>query len=219
MLTELPEEYKRTAVPVMLKMLFVEDIGDVTEVCPHDSERVETMGDNTVTYAVDNSTVSVDTREATTNKFMGMSFGFVSEAPVGHTLAFEISAETQIVWVTREEMVQVLQTQDLPASAEARLEAQLRSVYFEKGMDDALTQKGKQEAQAARADIVFNRRGKGDGRGAVAMILTFLICAFTVIGCLVAAPFLMMVGTTSIQNGACSCWVTEDAGQTACSLW
>jgi len=164
MLMEVPEEYKRTASPVMLKMFFVEDTDDVTEECPHDRERVETMGYNTVSYAVNNSTFSVETRETTTNTFMGMSFDFVSEAPVGHTIAFEIPAETQIVWVTREEMVQVLQTQDLPASAEARFEAQLRRFYCEKSYGRRADAEKKQEAQAARADIVFNRRGKGDDR-------------------------------------------------------
>eukprot|EP00959_Pyramimonas_sp_CCMP1952_P245880 5139159-Pyramimonas_sp.AAC.1 len=77
-------------------MFFIEDTDDVTEECPHDSERVETMGDSTVSYTINSSTFSVETREATTNKFMGMSFDFVSEAPVGHTLAFEIPAGTQI---------------------------------------------------------------------------------------------------------------------------
>jgi len=218
MLMEVPEQYKRTASPVMLKMFFVEDTDDVTEECPHDSERVETMGDNTVTYAVNNSTFSVDTRETTTNSFMGMSFDFVSEAPVGHTIAFEIPAETQIVWVTREEMVQVLQTQDLPASAEARLEAQLRRVYFEKGMDDALTQKGSRKRRRRGQTSCLNVQYGALIGGALAMILAFVICAFTVIGCLVVAPLLMLVGSQVVKNGACDCWAKDEVGNFACAL-
>jgi len=218
MLMEVPEQYKRTASPVMLKMFFVEDTDDVTEECPHDRERVETMGDNTVSYAVNNSTFSVETRETTTNTFMGMSFDFVSEAPVGHTPAFEIPAGTQIVWITREEMVQVLQTQELPASAEARLEAQLRSVYSEDGLDDVLTQKAsRKRGRRGQASCSTGEMWAMVG-GAVAVMSAFLLCAFTVIGCFVAAPFLMMAGTTSVTNGACSCWGSGDAGQTACTL-
>eukprot|EP00959_Pyramimonas_sp_CCMP1952_P189823 3971104-Pyramimonas_sp.AAC.1 len=67
MLTEVPEEYRRTADPVMLKRFFIDATDDVTEECPHDSERVETMGDSTVSYSINSSTFSVETREATTN--------------------------------------------------------------------------------------------------------------------------------------------------------
>ncbi|CAK0848281.1 unnamed protein product [Prorocentrum cordatum] len=224
MLTEVPEEYRRTADPVMLKMFFIEDTDDVTEECPHDSERVETMGDSTVSYSINSSTFSVETREATTNKFMGMSFDFVSEAPVGHTLAFEIPAGTQIVWVTREEMVQVLQTQELPASAEARLEAQLRrvyqypgSVYPTHGIDDVLMQKGSRRRRRRQSSCSDSETGAMIGGGA-AVGVGFLLCAFTFIGCFVGAPFLVMAGTTSITNGACSCWASSTAGQTACGL-
>jgi len=219
MLMEVPSEYRRTSNPVMLKMFFIEDTDNVTEECPHDSERVESMGDDNASYGVNNSTFSVSTGSRTTNRFLGMSFDFVSEAPVGHTLAFEIPAGTEIVWVSREEMVEVLQSQELPASTERRLEAQLRrKAYSEKELDDALTGKGSRRRRRRRQPSCTSGQTGAMVGGAVAVGAAFLLCAFTFIGCFVGAPFLMMAGTTAITNGACSCWGNSRTGQTSCAL-
>lgn len=223
MLLDTPEEYRRTADPVMLKMFFVEDTDNVTEECPHDSERAESMNDDTVRYSVDNTTnatFSVETRNSRSNMFMGMAFDFINESALGHTNAFMIPANTQIVWVTRDEMVQVLQSQELPASASVRLEAQLRKA---KGldMDDALTQKGSRRRRRRRRRQPSSCSSSSTGAmigGAAAVGVAFLLCAFTFIGCFTAAPFLMMVGTTSVVNGACNCWGKSSTGETSCGL-
>jgi len=219
MLMEVPSEYRRTSNPVMLKMFFIEDTDNVTEECPHDSERVESMGDDNASYGVNNGTFSVSTGSRTTNRFLGMSFDFVSEAPVGHTLAFEIPAGTEIVWVSREEMVEVLQSQELPASTERRLEAQLRrKAYSEKELDDALTGKASRRRRRRRQPRCSDSQTGAMVGGAAAVGVGFLLCAFTFIGCFAAAPFLVMVGTTAVQNGACDCWGNSNSGQTACGL-
>ncbi|CAK0899990.1 unnamed protein product [Prorocentrum cordatum] len=88
MLMDAPAEYRRTANPMMLKMFFVEDTDDVTEQCPHDSERVEPVGNSTAAYKVENTTFAASAQNPDT--FLGMELDFVSEAPVGRTLAFEI---------------------------------------------------------------------------------------------------------------------------------
>jgi len=215
MLLDVPADYRRTANPVMLKMFFVEDTDNVTEQCPHDSERVESMGNNTVKYEVVNNTLSVSEQSA--NTFMGMAFDFVSEEPVGHTLAFEIPAGTEIVWVSREEMVQVLQEQEMPASLERRLEAQLRKASLAKGMDDALVEKGSRRRRR-RARACTNGEIGAMAGGAASVGVAFLVCAFTFIGCFAASPFLMMAGTTAVTSGACSCWGQSETGKTSCAL-
>ncbi|CAK0809817.1 unnamed protein product [Prorocentrum cordatum] len=215
MLMDVPAEYRRTANPVMLKMFFVEDTDHVTEQCPHDSERVESMGNSSASYQVENNTFAVPAQNP--NTFMGMAFDFDSEAPVGHTLAFEIPAGTEIVWVSREEMVEVLQTQEMPASLERRLEAQLRKASLAKGMDGALTQKGTRRRRRRRARCTDGQIGSM-ARGAAAVGVAFLVCAFTFIGCFTASPFLMMAGTTTVTSGACNCWANDNVGQTSCAL-
>mmetsp|Transcript_57878 Transcript_57878/g.164781 ORF Transcript_57878/g.164781 Transcript_57878/m.164781 type:complete len:371 (+) Transcript_57878:90-1202(+) len=215
MLMDVPAEYRRTANPVMLKMFFVEDTDDVTEQCPHDSERVESVGNGSASYRLENNTITVSTQSP--NTFMGMAFDFVSEAPVGHTLAFEIPVGTEIVWVSREEMVEVLQSQEMPASLERRLEAQLRKASLAKGMDGALTQKGSRRRRRRRARCTDGQIGSMAG-GAAAVGVAFLLCAFTFIGCFTASPFLMFAGTTMVKSGACQCWGNSNTGQTACSL-
>ncbi|CAK0797420.1 unnamed protein product [Prorocentrum cordatum] len=215
MLMDVPAEYRRTANPGMLKMFFVEDTDNVTEQCPHDSERVESMGNSTASYQVENNTFAVSAQSP--NTFMGMAFDFVSEAPVGHTLAFEIPSGTEIVWVSHEEMVEVLQSQEMPASLERRLEAQLRKVSFAKGMDGALTQKGSRRRRRRRASCTGGQIGAMAG-GAAAVGAAFLDCAFTFIGCFAAAPFLMMAGTTSVISGGCQCWASSESGKWACRI-
>lgn len=215
MLMDVPAEYRRTENPVMLKMFFVEDTDNVTEQCPHDSERVESMGVSNASFQVENNTFAVST--ASPNTFMGMEFDFDSEAPVGHTLAFEIPAGTEIVWVSREEMVQVLQSQEMPASLERRLEAQLRKASLAKGMDGALTEKGSRRRRRRRARCSDSQIGMMAG-GAAAVGVAFLVCAFTFIGCFTAAPFLMMVGTTMVTGGACGCWANDNYGKAGCAL-
>jgi hypothetical protein len=69
-------------------MFFVEDTDNVTEECHHDNERVESMENGSVSYRLQNNTVTFSKHSPTT--YMGMAFDFDSEAPVGHTLAFEI---------------------------------------------------------------------------------------------------------------------------------
>ncbi|CAK0898868.1 unnamed protein product [Prorocentrum cordatum] len=215
MLMDVPAEYRRTAIPVMLKMFFVEDTDNVTEQCPHDSERMESVGNSTASFTVENNTFAVSSQSP--NTFMGMAFDFVSEAPVGHTLAFEIPSGTEIVWVSREEMVEVLQSQEMPASLERRLEAQLRKASLAKGMDVALTEKGSRRRRRRRARCTGGQIGSMAG-GAAAIGLGFLICAFTFIGCFTAAPFLVMAGGFMVKSGACQCWANGNAGRAACAL-
>lgn len=223
MLLDLPEEYRRTADPVMLKMFFVEDTDDVTEECPHDSERVETINDDTLNYSVDvnTNTFSTSVTNRNSNMFMGMTSDFVNQTALGHTNAFMIPANTQIVWVTREEMVQVLQSQELPASAEARLEAQLRKANMARGMDDALTHKGSRRRRRRRRREPSSCSGSSKGAmigGAAGAAGGIAICALTFIGCFTASPFMVMAGTTSVKNGACDCWGNSDTGKSSCSL-
>ncbi|CAK0901583.1 unnamed protein product [Prorocentrum cordatum] len=215
MLLDVPAEYRRTANPVMLKMFFVEDTDNVTEQCPHDSERVEYVGNSSASYRVENNTFTLSTQSP--NTFMGMAFDFVSEAPVGHTLAFEIPVGTEIVWVSREEMVEVLQSQEMPASLERRLEGQLRKSALAKGMDGALTQKGSRRRRRRRTGCTDGQVGAMAG-GAAAAAVGFLVCAFTFIGCFTASPFLVSMGANSVLNGACDCWANGEVGQLACTL-
>lgn len=212
MLTEVPDEYRRTANPVLLKMFFVEDTDDVTEECPADSERVERMGNETVSYSVENGTkFAIST--SNNSMFLGMGFEYLREEDLGHTLAFEIPASTEIVWVSREEMVQVLLTQELPASTEARLEAQLRKAMgMDEGMDGALTQKHSRRRRRRRW---CNGAGQMIG-GAAAMGAGIALCIFTFIGCFTASPFLMFAGGKLVTGGACSCW--SQGSSTACTL-
>ncbi|CAK0878598.1 unnamed protein product [Prorocentrum cordatum] len=215
MLMDVPAEYRRTANPVMLKMFFVEDTDDVTEQCPHDSERVESVGNGSVSYRLENNTITVSTQSP--NTFMGMAFDFVSEAPVGHTLAFEIPVGAEIVWVSRAEMVEVLQSEELPASVERRLEEQLRKSALAKGMDDALTQKGSTRRRRRRSGCSAKQTGAMAG-GAAAVAVGVLACVFTFIGCFTASPFLVTMGTRSVKNGACDCWAKDNHGKTACGV-
>ncbi|CAK0907932.1 unnamed protein product [Prorocentrum cordatum] len=216
MLMDVPAEYRRTANPVMLKMFFVEDTDNVTEQCPHDSERVESVGNSTASYKAENTTFAISAQSPDT--FLGMEFDFVSEAPVGHTLAFEIPSGTEIVWVSREEMVEVLKTQEMPASLQRRLDAQLRKASLAKGMDVALTQKStRRRRRRFRLACTGEQIGLMAG-GAAAMAIGFLVCAFTVIGCFTASPFLVTIGGTIVLNGACSCWANDNTGRTSCAL-
>ncbi|CAK0899875.1 unnamed protein product [Prorocentrum cordatum] len=147
---------------------------------------------------------------------MGMAFEFVSEAPVGHTLAFEIPVGTEIVWVSREEMVEVLQSQEMPASLERRLEGQLRRSAVDKGMDGALTQKGSRRRRRRRTGCTSGQVGAMAG-GAAAAAVGVLVCAFTFIGCFTAAPFLVKI-RAGREGGACDCWANGEVGQLACAL-
>eukprot|EP00959_Pyramimonas_sp_CCMP1952_P227016 4746468-Pyramimonas_sp.AAC.1 len=114
-------------------------------------------------------------------------------------------------------MVEVLQSQEMPASLERRLEAQLRKSSLAKGMDGALTQKGDRRRRRRRASCTDGQIGSMAG-GAAAVGVAFLLCAFTFIGCFTASPFLMFAGTTMVKSGACQCWANGNAGQTACAL-
>lgn len=91
MLLDIPQEYQRTANPVILKMFFVEDTDNVTEQCPHDSQRVESIGDHNVSFSVENNHTTYS-HHGPSDMFMGMEFELVSVVPVGHTVAFEIPA-------------------------------------------------------------------------------------------------------------------------------
>lgn len=134
---------------------------------------------------------------------------------MGHTLAFEIPAGTEIVWVTREEMVQVLITQDLRASTQARLDEQLRRSALARGMDEALVEKGGRRRRRRRW---CSGAGSMIG-GAAAIGGAVALSVFTFIGCTVAAPFLTFVGTTATVNGACDCWNNKGTkSDTACEL-
>ncbi|CAK0788029.1 unnamed protein product, partial [Prorocentrum cordatum] len=69
--------------------------------------------------------------------FMGMALDPVSEAPVGHTLAFEIPSETEIARGGREEMFEVLKSQEMPAASVEHLaglygEFELPAAYTER---------------------------------------------------------------------------------------
>ncbi|CAK0820685.1 unnamed protein product [Prorocentrum cordatum] len=215
MLMDVPAEYRRTENPIMLKMFFVEDTDNVTEECPHDNERVESMENGSVSYRLQNNTVTFSTQSPTT--FMGMAFDFVSEAPVGHTLAFEIPVGTEIVWVSREEMVEVLQSQELPASLDRRLEEQLRKSALAKEMDGALTQKGSRRRRRRSRGCSSGQTGAMAG-GAAAVTVGVVSCIFFWIACFTASPFLVTMGTISVTNGACDCWANDGSGKTACGL-
>ncbi|CAK0812282.1 unnamed protein product [Prorocentrum cordatum] len=214
MLMDVPAEYRRTANPVMLKMFFVEDTDNVTEQCPHDSERVESVANSTAPFKKENTTIAVSAQSPDT--FLGMEFDLVSEAPVGHTLAFEIPSGTEIVWVSREEMVDVLKTQEMPASLERRLEAQSRKASLAKGMDVALTQKSDRRCRRRRAPSCTGEEIMAGG--AAAMVVGFLVCAFTFIGCFTAWPFLVTMGGIVVRNGACSCWANDNSGRASCAF-
>ncbi|CAK0894052.1 unnamed protein product [Prorocentrum cordatum] len=99
-----------------------------------------------------------------------MAFDFVCQAPVGHTLAFEIPSGTEIVF-------EVLQSQEMPASLERRLEAPLLQVSFATRMDGALPEKGSRRRRRGRAMCRGGQIGSMAG-GAAAVGLGFLTCAF-----------------------------------------
>lgn len=221
MLMDVPEGYRRTSTPVMLNMFFVEDTDDVTEQCPHDSGRVESTGNGTVSLVAENSTVTISTSSNTTNgsTWMGMAFDFVSEVLVGHTLAFEIPVGTEIFWVSRVEMVQVLQEQELPASLEARVEARLREARLAKGMDGTLETKGSRRRRRRRYREVCSGSQVGAmAGGAASVVAGGLLCAFTFIGCFAGAPFLVGAGTASVTNGACDCWSNKQLTHDSCAI-
>jgi len=218
MLTVLPEEMTRTADPVVLKMFFVEDTDDVTEECPSDSERIESVGDDDlVSYGVNNSTASISISSRTTSKFLGMDMTFVGQTRVNHTNAFELPAGTQIVWATREEMTQLLVSQQMPAVVEARLEAQLRMASGDKAVDGALTEKGSRRRRRRRTncrDDEVNAMAGGGGAmaGGIICCIIFFICCFTI------APAAVGLGGAALKNGACNCFANDDTGRAACAL-
>ena len=224
MLFDVPSDFRRTSDPLMLKMFFFEDTDDPIEECPAENQVTVSTRNGTVSYQRDNSTFYVSVSSQTHNTFMGMEFDYVSQAPVGHTNAFEIPAGTQIVWVSREEMVDVLLTQELPTSLETRMEAQLRKASLAKGMDYALAKKGSRRRRRRRAPTKCTGGEIGMmAGGAAATVGGFAVCFFTAgIGCLVGGASLVKVGTVPVVNGACNCWAGEDsgndAGQVGCAL-
>lgn len=225
MLVDVPAEYRRTSDPLMLKMFFFEDTDEVDEQCPTENETVETYGNDTINYTLDNTTFYVSSSSATNNTFLGMAFEPVGQAQVNHTNAFEIPANTEIVWVSREEMVDVFLTQEMPVSLERRLEAQLRRASLAKGgMDRALSSKGgrRRRRRRSKSGCTGGEIGAMAG-GAAAIGLGFATCAFSFgVGCIVGGLFSVKVGAAATGLGACNCWAGHnsgnDAGRVGCAF-
>lgn len=115
----------------------------------------------------------------------------------------------------------MLLEQELPASIERRLAAQLRKASLAKGMDDALDGKGTRRRRRRRrsgtAKCEKSEVGAMAG-GAGAVAGGILTCIFTFIGCFTASPFMVTAGTAAVTSGACNCWANDDAGKMGCAL-
>jgi hypothetical protein len=113
-------------------------------------------------------------------------------------------------------MVEVLQSQELPASLDRRLEEQLRKSALAKEMDGALTQKGSRRRRRRSRGCSSGQTGAMAG-GAAGVAAGFLTCAFTFVGCFAVAPFMVTVGTKAVLSGACDCWSDNDLSRTGCA--
>lgn len=222
MLLDVPQNYRRTSDPLMLKMFFLED-DDVNEECPSDNLRRESTGNGIASYEARNeSSLSVQT-EGPDLSFMGMTFDMVSQTLISHTDAFEIPAGTQIVSVSRAEMAQVLTEQELPVSTEERLlaAAEAKARAADGSLDGATLGKSSRRRRRRRAPRCNSEQVGLMVGGVAIMAAAFAVCAFTFIGCFAFAPMLITVGGATAKNGACKCWANKGkpgVGDAACAL-
>lgn len=235
MLADITGQLERRSEPVMLKMFFVEDADlSFQETCSGDNERVENIGNRTVTFTKNGTSLTVVETGPDLMMF-GMGFDLVERVNMNTTLAFNVPSSTTVVTVNREEMNEILETQMFPIS----VDSQLRSA----SMDQALAGKGRTwsggntDNVAAPKDGVFSpwkshRRRRSSWStprcssdqktkligGSVKIAAAGLCCMFNPLCCLVGAPSLGGLGTALVADGACGCAKKNAASEAGCQI-